>query len=388
MAAGESAELYPGAATPAGRPDAFICYAREDAEIVAALRDGLLGRGKSVWVDRSDIPFSAPWRTRARDGIDASKAVVFVLSAHWADSAPCAFEFEHARAVHKRLIPVVVGPEPATDQLPAELAALAWIPLPEIGLEAAVAALAETLDADLAWREAQTRLLVHAVEWDRDGRRASALLRGSELRAAERWLDTRPQREAGPTVLQSEYVLASRRAAARRQRLMLAAAGVAAAVSLTLGGLAYWQRGVAVERRRYAVEQRDAALRNARQSRSRELAATANARRAENVDLALLLALEGFRVARTAEARSALAGALAAASPLRMTLRVRRAPMLFSVAYAPDGRTLASTGANETVLLWDARRGVKVSALSLTDRGVAVAFDPADPRRLASASAD
>jgi hypothetical protein len=43
-------------------------------------------------------------------------------------------------------------------------------------------------------------------------------LRGSELKAAEAWLAAGADKDPGPTALETEYLVAARRAAARRQR--------------------------------------------------------------------------------------------------------------------------------------------------------------------------
>ena len=56
------------------------------------------------------------------------------------------------------------------------------------------------------------------------GRNNSFVLRGEDLRAAEQWLaQAGAQKERQPTALQTEYIIASRKAAARRQWITLGA---------------------------------------------------------------------------------------------------------------------------------------------------------------------
>ena len=59
---------------------------------------------------------------------------------------------------------------------------------------------------------AHTRLLTRAIEWDANGRNNSFVLRGDDLRSAERWLaEAGDQKERQPTALQTEYIIASRK---------------------------------------------------------------------------------------------------------------------------------------------------------------------------------
>ena len=116
---------------------------------------------------------------------------------------------------------------------------------PEDDEAQAIDTLVTALDTDLDWVKAHTRLLVRAIEWDAGGRDGSLLLRGSDLQAAEERL-ARPPGEPQPTDLQGEYVLASRAAATRRQRVILGGVTAALVVAVVLGLLALWQRERAI----------------------------------------------------------------------------------------------------------------------------------------------
>jgi cytochrome c-type biogenesis protein CcmH/NrfG len=78
-------------------------------------------------------------------------------------------------------------------------------------------------------------LLTRAIEWNANGRNNSFVLRGEDLRSAERWLaEAGAQKERQPTALQTEYIIASRKAAARRQRITLGAVTFGCVVAIVL----------------------------------------------------------------------------------------------------------------------------------------------------------
>ena len=85
------------------------------------------------------------------------------------------------------------------------------------------------------------RLLVRAKEWESKGQDSSMLLRGSELRETEEWQAQAAQKEPKPTSLQSEYILASCRAASRRYRATIGVMGLAAVFFVVLAAISLWQ---------------------------------------------------------------------------------------------------------------------------------------------------
>jgi hypothetical protein len=84
--------------------------------------------------------------------------------------------------------------------------------------------LVEALSVDVSWVREHTRLEERAARWDRDGRPADQLLRGSELSAYRAWRDRRPPSAPDLTQLQRTFLGASEeeeasRANAERKRL-------------------------------------------------------------------------------------------------------------------------------------------------------------------------
>ncbi len=147
----------------------------------------------------------------------------------------------------------------------------------------------------------------------------------------------------------------------------------------------------------------------ARLSLSRQLAAQSANRLEDQYDLALLLALEANRVASTVEGRGSLLTALEH-KPQWITALRGNASVVWSIAFSPDGQTLAagveaplpvapvaSVGSQPPppalttqIILWDVVSGrtLPYSPLSLPARGaVNLAFSP-DGKMLVAGSAD
>ena len=125
---------------------------------------------------------------------------------------------------------------------PKSLGELNWIFYRDSDdFEKATDTLIRALDTDLNWVHAHTRLLTRAIEWDANGRNNSFVLRGEDLRAAELWLaQAGGQKERQPTALQTEYIIASRKADARRQRITLGAVTFALVVAIALAVVAFF----------------------------------------------------------------------------------------------------------------------------------------------------
>ena len=172
---------------------------------------------------------------------------------------------------------------------------------------------------------------------------ASFLLRGRDLSEAEAWLAQQASHREQATQLQTEFIVASRRGAARRQRVAFTGVVVALAVSLVLGIVALLQRNDAIEQSNV--------------SRSRELAASALAQLPTDPGVSLLLAQEAVRVRETPQAEDALRRSLRE-SHLRLIIAAAKAPAYVpsGAEFSPDGTRILTVGAS-LARSWDARTG-------------------------------
>jgi len=354
------------------RPDVFISYSRKDRDFVQErLCRALVAKGKDLWIDLEDVPPAADWKSKVQEGIDSAKAFVFVLSPDSLASRICAEELERAVETHKRLIPVLYRAV-SVERVPAELEAPNWVYLgDQADFDGQLERLLDALDTDLEWRDMHARLVARAHEWTREDRDRSFLLRGRDLVAAEHWLAGQGSHKETATPLQTEYIVASRRAATRRQRVTIAAVLTALSVAIALAIVAWNQRNTAISATHTAE--------------SRQLAAQASASVNSDPHLSSLLALEAHQVAPTEEAT------IAALDIVHHQLAgvVRAGNWVWSVAVAPGGNLVAAGLDNGTIRLWDlrTRRPVGPPLLGHTGPVNSVAFS-ADGKMLASGSDD
>jgi WD40 repeat protein len=233
--------------------DVFISYSRVDKPFVRRLHAALQGAGRGAWVDWEGIPPSAEWLAEIYGAIEAADAFVFVITTHSVASAVCRQEIDHAAIQKKRLVPVLAE-DVATEAIPEVLRRLNWVDMRGDAFDAGFGLLIAALDTDLAWVKDHTRVLVRAAEWNAKDRDRSLLLRGKDLQAAERWFEESARHPSPePTPLQAEFIVASRHADARRQRLTLIATLAALVVSSSLAVWAYWERGVAQRQTQLSV---------------------------------------------------------------------------------------------------------------------------------------
>ncbi|MBZ0282288.1 MAG: toll/interleukin-1 receptor domain-containing protein [Anaerolineae bacterium] len=218
--------------------DVMISYSRRDKAFVQQLEQALREDGMEVWVDWEDIPPTANWWAEIEAGIEAAHSFVFIITPAAVRSEVCRREVEYAVKHNKRLVPILHEELSADDKaflLPA-LSAHNWIYFrKEDHFRRAFLVLRATLKMDLEHKQMHTRLLVRAGEWTQTNRKGSLLLRGDDLRAAEKWLLQSLNASPQPLPEQVEYVQASRRAARRfGQRVFGAFISILTVMSLLL----------------------------------------------------------------------------------------------------------------------------------------------------------
>jgi type II secretory pathway pseudopilin PulG len=245
----------------------------------------------------------------------------------------------------------------------------------------------------LLWHERLRGLL---AEWQRSQEDASILLRGSLLTEAEHWLKERgdqlspeergyidhssvlqereqqAEKERHERELQQAQVLAAAEAKRAEEQAKssrtLKQFSVVLVIAAIVLAVSTW---VALEQRNKAQDLSKIAL-------SRQLVAQSLADAySSNLDQTLFRSLVARRVAQTIETQGGLLRALQHV-PRRLSFLWGHNTRVNSVAFSPDGKTLASGSDDGTVILWDmaSRKPLGGPLAGHKDEVWSVAFNP------------
>jgi tetratricopeptide (TPR) repeat protein len=247
----------------------FISYSRKDIEFANRLDAALKARGFEPLIDRSDIYAFEEWWQRIEALIARADTVVFVISPDGVASDVALKEVAHAASLNKRFAPIVCR-RVEDQQVPEVLRRLNYIFFDDPAqFDHSADQLAEALNTDIAWIRQHTEVGEQARRWAQAKQPSGLLLRSPVLERAERWIASRPRGAPAPTEETQAFLRQSRQGATRRRNALTGSLAAGLVLALALAGLAYWQRGVAVEQRsiaqlneQQAKVERDNATRN------------------------------------------------------------------------------------------------------------------------------
>ena len=365
---------------------AFISYSRKDEIFVQQLAEAFKQNEREIWVDWEGIPLSAEWWKEIEQGIEQADNFIFVLSSDSVVSEVCRKEVEYALAHNKRIIPIVARDDFPSDQVHPTIAAINWIFFDKRDFAAAFQSLLATLDTDLEHVRTHTRLLDRALDWDKQRRDSSLLLRGNDLRSAQSWLAVGMQTHPKPTELQTAFIMVSGQAHSRRQKRFLLSVSAMLLLTVFLAIHAHTQRMSANKERNRAMLNEIQALNSLSEARlvtedqlDSLVAAVKAAKRLEQAHA------HGTEVGRVIhdETFNGLRETLYAINEINQF--DGHQGTVHGLDFSPDGRYLVSSGAVETIL-WR-RDGAILHRLPQSASGRDAAFAP-DGRSFAVATSD
>ena len=341
----------------------FISYSRKDRDFVKWLDEELKKKGRRTWLDQKNIPFTEKWLNAIYSGIEAADNFIFVISPDSLTSKACAEELAHAVKHNKRLIPLLRREVDSNLASPA-LRERNWLPFVEANNVDSFQLLLDTMDTDLDYVHAHTRLLTHAIEWKNNRRDRSLLLRGRELRAATKFLAQAASRKPHSTDLQKDYVSASSRAARIRILLMLSVTIISISVISIIALRAWSQQKI---------------------NESRKLAASATSYLISDPEFSLRLAIASAEAAHTEQAEEALREALINA-PVHEMQGPERGNL--EAVFSPDNKLLLITSMDKSAQVFEVSSGRRVFTLEGHSDTINAASFSFDSRRIVTASAD
>ena len=323
-------------------PKIFISYSRKDIAFADRLAAVLEQRGFEPLIDRSDIYAFEDWWERIEGLIGRADTVVFVLSPDAVQSDVALKEIAHAASLNKRFAPIVCR-RVESDTVPEALRRLNFIFFDEPEkFDRGIEQLSEALQTDIGWIRQHTEFGEATRRWIAVKASPGLLLRSPALEEAERWIASRPRGAPEPTTETQSFIRQSRQAATRRRNVLTGSLAAGLVLALGLAGLAYWQRGVAVEQRSIA-QQNEAQANQERDNATRSFKLAQKTAESLVFDIAQGLrnvqGMSAGTVRKILETARATFEQLATSAPENLPLQRSRAAMLdeFGATYLTLG---------------------------------------------------
>lgn len=371
----------------------FISYSRNDLGIAEKIIDALAKDDLEPWIDWKNIPKGETFEGEIQQGIQKAEIFLFLVSPDSVQSDWCNREIAHAINNGKRILPIVIRDADLKNIHP-EISKRNWIFCrnTQDDFNKAIEEIRKTIHTDYEWLKYHTELQIKALRWEQK-KDNSRLLRGKELREAEKQLtEIRSQEGSQPTKLQHEYILASRTNEERQRRQTIIGLSLGLIVVVLLAIFAWRQRNTAVTESNARATAQIEAEQQAKIALAREYAALAQSKTIRNLDLSILLRVEALHEDNSYLIRNNIFDFL---TSTHLLTYLCHDCSVNSLAISPDSKVIALSGCAETndqggcikggVNLWSLVNFQKIDHLSFGDGSIqSIAFSP-DGKILASA---
>lgn len=201
--------------------EVFISYCPKDIDFARKINENLQELGKTTWFDQENIVVEKEGRQEIYQGIANSDNFVLIISPDSITSSDCAEEFNYAKQLNKRIIPIL-DQEIDPLILHPDLKKIAKINFNqnERDFLANFNELVRTIHLDRDHVHSHTKWLQKAREWELSQKNPDLLLRITEFSLAKNWLLESEQEDKKPpaTALQKEYIQASESAIIAAQK--------------------------------------------------------------------------------------------------------------------------------------------------------------------------
>jgi hypothetical protein len=216
--------------------DAVLVFAPADRLFARHLNDVLLKHGYTMWARWEETTPSDDTWVEIFAAIESADNVLVVISPDATVSETVRESVEYAARQQKRLVPIVRRDANAAALNPALQRWQRLLYRENDDFHAALQRVMDAIDEDQDYVRAHTRLLVRSREWEINWRKPRNLLRGADLRGAEAWQAQSASHAVRPIERQTDYILASRRAAQAAQRSTLGVVIAAFVATVVLAG--------------------------------------------------------------------------------------------------------------------------------------------------------
>lgn len=368
----------------------FISYSRKDLTYAEKLTSALEKNSLKIWIDKKSIPKGEELTKEIYGGIEKAAAFLFLVSPDSMQSNWCNKEFAYAVKNGKRIIPIVIRDTDLSSDNKTSNRNCIFCRAEQDDFVQGIKEIVDTIYTDYEWVKYHTELQVKAVRWKQSHEEISLLMRGKELKVAEEKLGIpRRGKDLKPTVLQQEFVSASRKHETKRQRLLLTGLFTGLTVALALFVIAVL--AFIFGRNQQLIAEKEAVAKATAQSAAQSQGEIASGRElasqaqllplyGNSMIVSGLLSIEAANLDSSIQVQQSLSRvANSIGNPIE---RYSLENTILSGAISLDGKFIAAGDAKGNLNIWDAKTDQIIANYQHKGSVLSIAFSPIENKVL------